>query len=57
MTESQLHYLIKRKRSNDASYRRRRARYSAWYQANKARQTQLQRERRQRARMTCNTTH
>ena len=57
MTESQLHYLIKRKASNDASYRRRRARYSAWYQANKARQTQLQRERRQRARMTCNTTH
>ena len=57
MTDAQLHYLIKRKASNDASYRRCRARYAAWYQANKARQTLLQRERRRRARMTCETTH
>ena len=48
MTDAQLHYLIKRKAVNDASYRRCRARYAAWYQVNKARQTQLQRERRAR---------
>ena len=57
MTDDQLHYLIKRKASNDASYQRNKAKRAAWYQANKARQTQLQRERRQRARMSCETTH
>jgi len=57
MIDAQLYYLIKRKRINDASYQRNKAKRAAWYQANKARQTQLQRERRQRARMACETTH